>query len=139
MLETLRRIIQEVNAARDLNAALELIVERVQRAMNTHVCSVYLYNLEREEYRFMATRGLNREAVGKVVIRASEGLVGLVGERAEPINLDHAPSHTRYLYIKEIGEEPFLSFLGVPIIYQRKVLGVLVVQQAWSTQLRDIW
>ena len=130
MLETLRRIIQEVNAARDLNAALELIVERVQRAMNTHVCSVYLYNREREEYRFMATRGLNREAVGKVVIRASEGLVGLVGERAEPINLDHAPSHTRYLYIKEIGEEPFLSFLGVPIIYQRKVLGVLVVQQA---------
>ena len=129
MLETLRRIIQEVNAARDLNAALEVIVERVQRAMNAHVCSVYLYNEEREEYRFRATRGLNRDAVGNVVIRASEGLVGLVGERAEPINLDHAPSHPRYLHIEEIGEDPFLSFLGVPIINQRKVLGVLVVQQ----------
>ena len=129
MLETLRRIIQEVNAARDLNAALEVIVERVQRAMRAHVCSVYLYNDEREEYRFMATRGLNREAVGKIVIRASEGLVGLVGERAEPINLDHAPSHPRYLHIEEIGEDPYQSFLGVPIVNQRRVLGVLVVQQ----------
>lgn len=129
MLETLRRIIQEVSAARDLNTALNIIVERVQVAMSAHVCSVYLFDEERQEYRFMATRGLNQDAVGNVVIKVGEGLVGLVGERAEPINLDHAPSHPRYHHVDEIGEEPFLSFLGVPIIYQRKVLGVLIVQQ----------
>ena len=42
MLSTLRNIVQEVNAAKDLQEALEIIVSRVQTAMNTEVCSVYL-------------------------------------------------------------------------------------------------
>ncbi|MCB1691208.1 MAG: phosphoenolpyruvate--protein phosphotransferase [Pseudomonadales bacterium] len=129
MLETLRRVIQEVNAARDLNTALDIIVDRVQRAMGTQVCTVYLLDQERQRYLFMATRGLNREAEGKVSLDLHEGLVGLVGERAEPINLENAPSHPRYHYVKEVGEDPFNAFLGVPIIHHRKVLGVLVVQQ----------
>ncbi|HKI74186.1 MAG TPA: phosphoenolpyruvate--protein phosphotransferase, partial [Pseudomonadales bacterium] len=37
--------------------------------------------------------------------------------------------HPRYRYVKEVGEEPFNAFLGVPIIHHRKVLGVLIVQQ----------
>lgn len=129
MLATLRRVIQEVNAARDLTSALDIIVDSVQQAMGTEVCTVYLLDEENERYVFMATRGLNREAEGVVTLELSEGLVGLVGERAEPINLDNAPSHPRYHYVKEVGEEPFMSFLGVPIIHHRKVLGVLVVQQ----------
>ncbi len=129
MLETLRRVIQEVNAARDLDAALHIIVDRIQHAMGTEVCTVYLLDEESQRYVFMATRGLNREAEGVVTLDVSEGLVGLVGERAEPINLDNAPSHPRYHYIAEIREDPFMSFLGVPIIHHGKVLVVLVVQQ----------
>ncbi len=129
MLDVLRRVIQEVNAASDLTTALDIIVDRVQQAMGTEVCTVYLLDEERNQYVFMATRGLNRDAEGIVTLDLTEGLVGLVGERAEPINLDNAPAHPRYLYIEEVGEKPFKSFLGVPIIHHRRVLGVLVVQQ----------
>ncbi len=129
MLETLRRVIQEVNAARDLPTALDIIVDRVQIAMGTEVCTVYLLDEERGKYVFMATRGLNREAEGRVTLDRHEGLVGLVGERAEPINLENAPAHPRYHYVKDVGEDPFNAFLGVPIIHHRKVLGVLIVQQ----------
>lgn len=129
MLEILRRVIQEVNGARDLGTALDIIVTRVQEAMCTQVCSVYLLDEDHDKYVFMATRGLNREAVGKVTLELDEGLVGLVGQRAEPVNLEDAPRHASYRYVKEIGEEPFNAFLGVPIIHHRKVLGVLIVQQ----------
>ena len=129
MLEILRRVIQEVNKARDLTTALEIIVDRIQEAMGTQVCSVYLLNEERDKYVFMATRGLNQSAVGKVTLALGEGLVGYVGERAEPVNLENAPQHRRYHYLEEVGEEPFNAFLGVPIIHHRRVLGVLVVQQ----------
>src|SRR5690606_1823558 len=40
-LGTLREIVQEVNAARDLRAALGIIVLRVREAMRSQVCSVY--------------------------------------------------------------------------------------------------
>ncbi|MCH7742238.1 MAG: phosphoenolpyruvate--protein phosphotransferase [Proteobacteria bacterium] len=129
MLDVLRRVVQEVNAAGDLTKALDIIVDRVRSAMGTEVCSVYLLDEERKKYVFMATRGLNPAVIGKVTLELGEGLVGYVGERAEPINLKDAQKHPRNRYVAEIGEEKFHSFLGVPIIHHRKVLGVLVVQQ----------
>ena len=128
MLEVLKRVIQEVNAAPDLTTALDLTVDRVQAAMGTEVCSVYLFDDEEERYVFMATRGLNQDVVGKVRLEQTEGLVGLVGERAEPVNIEDVQNHPRNRYIAEIGEDEYHAFLGVPIIHQRRLLGVLVVQ-----------
>ncbi|MCP5324747.1 MAG: phosphoenolpyruvate--protein phosphotransferase [Oceanospirillaceae bacterium] len=129
MLTTLKRIVQEVNSAADLGSALTILVSRVQAAMGTEVCSIYLFNPESRRYVLMATKGLNAEAVGRVSLAPNEGVVGLVAQREEPINLDDASSHPRYLYLSETGEEVYNSFLGVPIIHHRRILGVLVVQQ----------
>ena len=68
MLDVLRRVIQEVSRAGDLQSVLEIIVERVQSAMQTEVCSIYLKDKELQRYVFMATRGLNAEAIGKVTL-----------------------------------------------------------------------
>jgi phosphotransferase system enzyme I (PtsP) len=128
MLNSLRSIVLEVNAARDMKTALAIIVTRVKQVMVTQVCSVYLRDIK-GEYVLMATDGLNADAVGKVRLAAGEGLVGRVVVREEPINLEHAEAHPSYQYFPETGEERYSSFLGVPIIHHRKVLGVLVVQQ----------
>jgi phosphotransferase system, enzyme I, PtsP len=130
MLEKLRSIIQEVNEASDLTASLEIIVRRIKKAMDVKVCSAYLLDHNLGRYVLMATKGLNPDAVGKVSLAPEEGLVGLVAQRAEPVNLEHASLHPRYFYIPETQEEEFESFLGVPIIHHREVLGVLVVQQS---------
>ena len=128
MLDVLRSVIQEVNRAGDLASVLDIIVERVSVSMQTDVCSVYLVDEREQRLVFMATRGLNPEAVGKVSLAQGEGLVGYVAERAEPINLEDAQNHPRNRFFAEIGEDPFHAFLGVPIIHHRKTLGVLVVQ-----------
>ncbi|KEI69959.1 phosphoenolpyruvate--protein phosphotransferase [Endozoicomonas elysicola] len=129
MLNTLRNIVQEVSSASDLQTALQIIVQRVRGAMKTEVCSVYLYDTESASYTLMASEGLNPSAVGQVTLSHSEGLVGQVGLREEPINLEDAASHPKFHYIRETGEERFTSFLGVPIIHHRNTLGVLIVQQ----------
>ncbi len=128
MLNTLRRIVQEVGAASDLQAALDVMVRSVRMAMCTDVCSVYLYNEDNTRYTLMASEGLNREAIGRVTLTRSEGLVGQVGLREEPINLEDAASHPKFRYVEQTGEERFRSFLGVPIIHHRNLLGVLVIQ-----------
>jgi len=128
MLSSLRNIVQEVNGAPDLQSVLGIIVSRVKEAMATEVCSVYLRGPD-DDYVLMATEGLNQDAVGRVTLRINEGLVGRVVAREEPINLEQAETHPSYQYFPETGEERFSSFLGVPIIHHRKVLGVLVVQQ----------
>tara|TARA_R110000868_G_scaffold194584_3_gene440167 strand:- start:9616 stop:11895 length:2280 start_codon:yes stop_codon:yes gene_type:complete len=137
MLNTLRKIVQEVNAAKDLNAALGIIVQRVREAMGSQVCSVYLMDLETNRFVLMATEGLNKKAIGKVSMAPNEGLVGLVGTREEPLNLEHASEHPRYRYFAETGEERYASFLGSPIIHHRRVMGVLVVQQKERRQFDE--
>jgi len=129
MLQTLHNIIQEVNAARGLEQALNIIVKRVADTTHVDVCSVYLVDHDTQEYVLMATKGLNPDAVGHVRLGFDEGLVGLVGERKEPLNLENAEAHPRFRYFPETGEERFHSFLGAPIIHFRRLLGVLVVQQ----------
>jgi len=129
MLEILRRIVQEVNAAPDLEQALQIIVQRVRESVGVDVASVYLKDAERGQYVLSATEGLRKDAVGKVRMGLHEGLVGMVGEREEPVNIEDAPTHPRYRFISETGEQRFHGFLGVPIIQYGKVLGVLVVRQ----------
>ncbi len=128
MLGTLRRIVQEVNNAPSLDVALQRIVLRVKQAMGVDACSIYLRDSE-QMYVLMATQGLSPGAVGRVRLSPKKGLIGLVGERAEPINLDDAPSHKCYQYFPDSGEEAFHGFLGVPIIQQSQVFGVLAVQE----------
>ncbi len=137
MLEVLHRIVQQVNAAPDLVEALDLIVRQVKQAVKADVCSVYLTDFEQRKHILRATHGLRQEAVGKANLPLHRGLIGLVCERAEPINLDDAPNHPRYQFNTETGEVPYHGFLGVPIIQNRKVLGVLVVRQRESRQFDD--
>ncbi|BCD85967.1 phosphoenolpyruvate-protein phosphotransferase PtsP [Pseudomonas solani] len=137
MLNTLRKIVQEVNAAKDLKAALAIIVLRVKEAMGSQVCSVYLLDPESNRFVLMATEGLNKRSIGKVSMAPNEGLVGLVGTREEPLNLEHAADHPRYRYFAETGEERYASFLGAPIIHHRRVMGVLVVQQKERRQFDE--
>ena len=128
MLDQLRVIVQRVNAAKNLQSALNIIVRRVREALNTQVCSVYLFDTDINSHVLMASEGLKAQAVGHVSLEIDEGLVGLVAKHAEPINLQDASTHPSYHYIEETGEEVFHAFLGVPIIHHRSVLGVLVVQ-----------
>ncbi len=129
MLDVLRRIVQDVNSAPNLQSALDVLVSSVRSTMGTEVCSVYLLDEVSSRYVLMATEGLNAEAIGHVSLGLTEGLVGQVGLREEPLNLDDAASHPKFRYLPETGEERYNSFLGVPIMHRRKILGVLVVQQ----------
>ena len=129
MLSSLRTIVQEVNSARSLSEVLFIIVKEVRDAMSAGVCSVYLFDESDQNYVLMATEGLRQESIGKVRMAMREGLVGLVAAKEEPLNLQDADQHPNFAYFEETGEAPFHSFLGVPIIHHRKVLGVLVLQQ----------
>lgn len=129
MLNTLRSIVQDVAGAGSFREQLDLLVHDVRVALGTEVCSIYLMNRAQDELLFAANEGLTTESVGQISLSVEQGLVGLVADRAEPINLNNATVHPHFYLVPEIGEEAFHAFLGVPVIHQRQVLGVLVVQQ----------
>lgn len=123
--------------ASSLNDALDVLVNETCLAMDTEVCSVYLADNDRRCYYLMATRGLKKPRGRTITLAFDQGIVGLVGRLAEPINLADAQSHPSFKYIPAVKEDLFRSFLGVPIIYRRQLLGVLVIQQREHRQFDE--
>ncbi|MBA2657393.1 MAG: phosphoenolpyruvate--protein phosphotransferase [Tatlockia sp.] len=130
MLKILKRIVQDVTTASHLTEALTILVQRVRKAIDAEAVSVFLIDNKHAEYVLIATDGLNKLAESKVRVCLDKGLIGLVGRREEPINIDNAPVHQDFYHNPLLGEESMHAFLGVPIIQHRKLYGVLTVQRA---------
>lgn len=130
MLKILKRIVQDVTTASNLNDALSTLVQRVRKAVLADAVSVYLIDNRLAEYVLIATDGLNKLAESRVRVTLDSGLIGLVGRREEPINIIKAPTHPDFHQNPLLGEDHLNAFLGVPIIQHRKLYGVLTVQQA---------
>ena len=128
LLKRLREVMAE-----PINAQLRLdkIVRLIAGNMVAEVCSLYVMRAD-SMLELFASEGLAREAVHMTTMQAGEGLVGLIAQRAEPLNLANAQAHPAFSYKPETGEEIYQSFLGVPVLRQGVMLGVLVVQSRAS-------
>ncbi|MCK4708449.1 MAG: GAF domain-containing protein, partial [Gammaproteobacteria bacterium] len=131
LIHTLQKLVNKVDHAPDIQQALEIIVENLIDALKIDTCSIFINSPNEEDHLvLMANRGLNEGIVGQIKLKMGEGLVGMVAEKAEPVRLDDAHTHKNFVYFKDSGEDAFPIFMGIPIISQRKVLGVLVLQRA---------
>ncbi|MBA2710664.1 MAG: phosphoenolpyruvate--protein phosphotransferase [Tatlockia sp.] len=130
MLKILKRIVQDVTTASHLTEALTILVQRVRKAIDAEAVSVFLIDNKHAEYVLIATDGLNKLSEFRVRVGLDSGLIGLVGRREEPINIEDAPTHQDFHQNSLLGEESLHAFLGVPIIQHRKLYGVLTVQRA---------
>src|SRR5262245_41748553 len=130
MLWTIDEISQLITQRGNATETLQDVVHLVQRRFHTDVCSAYLLEPDRANLVLAATVGLRPESVGRVRMRLSEGLAGLVAEQLRPQFVADAATHPRFKYFSEAGEDPYRSFLGVPIVDRGVLQGVLVVQTA---------
>jgi starch phosphorylase len=104
------------------------VVALIARRFGTDVCSAYLLEPDRANLVLAATLGLRPECVGNLRMSVKEGLTGLVAEQVRPVAVEQVRNHPRFKYFPESGEDPYQSFLGVPIIDRGVLQGVLVVQ-----------
>lgn len=121
------------------HAALTEIARMIANQLDVDVCSIYECDDITGELVLSATMGLNQSAVGVVRMKSSRGLVGLVAQELQPVYVEDAPSHRRFEYFPEAGEDPYVTFFGVPVMSGGMVHGVLVVQTAEPRDLTSEW
>ena len=130
MIQMLHRLIQTLHTAPDLGEALVAVATGMGETLQANVASIFLCDDEDGEYVLVAAAGLPRFVRGRVRLKYGEGLIGYVAEREEPINLAEAPTHPKFHHHPHYVEAEFRGFLGVPIIEQAQLLGVLVLQRS---------
>ena len=113
------------------------VVNLIRKRFATDVCSVYLLEPDRANLVLAATIGLRPESVGRVRMRLTEGLVGLVAEQVRPVVVHDTTTHPRFKYFRDAGEDLYRTFLGVPLMDRGVLQGVLVVQTAEARNFGD--
>ena len=121
----LRQIREAMAGAGPTQAKLTMVVRIIAASMVAEVCSIYLRRAS-GELELFATEGLNPSAVHRTRLKDGEGLVGMVAQSAEAVNLSDAPSDPHFSYRPETGEDPYKAFLGVPVVRGGQVFGLAV-------------
>lgn len=136
-LNGLHQIISAANSTLDLDTSLKTVVETVGNVVGVEACSVYLYDKHRDELVLRATRGLNEAAIGQVVARLGQGVTGWAAQLGQPVVVRDVRLEPRFNVEPQLGEEPFLSMLAVPIVLfsaerfqfsAEKLQGVITIQ-----------
>lgn len=132
----MRAIRAAMEGTESVQERLDDFVSAISTTMRVKVVSIYLLR-PGEDLELSATEGLKKSAVHKTRMKPGEGLVGHVALTARPLNLADAPSHPLFSYRPETGEDPYKSFLGVPILRGGRTLGVLVVQSEQAREFNE--
>ncbi len=129
VLVTLQELDRWVDSGDEPLRILTNIACLIGNRLECNACSIYRLDRLRQTVILAATVGLRQDCVGKIRMKLGQGLTGLVAEEKKPVEIAaDASAHPCFKYFPEAGEEPYESFLGVPIIDGSSVEGVLVVQ-----------
>ena len=129
-----RSITNSSRPAETLYEIAKLIADRFY----VDVCSIYIFDGEKNCLSLAATVGLSEGSVGNIHMSLNEGLTGLVIEEMKPVFVKNPARHPRYKYFEGSGEEKYHSFLGLPLVYHGEALGVLVIQTVEETAINDL-
>ncbi len=115
-LDGLHRIICAANSTLDLDASLQTVVETVAQVIGVDVCSIYLYDRQRDELVLRATRGVDQAGVGQVVTRLGQGVTGAAAQAGKPVVVCDVLQDNRYQAEPYLAQIPMRSMLAVPIV-----------------------
>src|SRR5260221_13099869 len=78
----------------DLRETLDRVAFAIAGGMEAEVCSLYLFDPQRERLVLRATVGLDSQSVGKVSIPLNQRPLGLVLEKEDPVFRPHPNRHS---------------------------------------------
>ena len=127
-LRTLARLTSTVSASLDADAVLHAIVKAAAEIMKAPFVSVYVAD---EAGSTLELRAASDERIGAALLtrerRFGEGLVGWVAEHRRPLEVADVLADERAGSREWARAHGLRSFLGVPIIFQDSLLGVLTL------------
>lgn len=128
MLKPLRRIVEDVEQASNSEEALHTLVQQTRQSLECDSCSVFVVDFQTHEFILSATDGSHSADLVGLRLAPDEGLLGIIAASEKPLNLADVTNHPSYIDLTTAGGGEFNALLGVPIINNRRLLGILCVE-----------
>lgn len=138
MLAILEKIMKEIRNAHDFDEVVLILVQRVRESIEADACALFLYDRHLAQLVMLATKGHKVKSIDSIKLSLEQGLIGRIATQKELLNLTDSQAHPAYYHFPQLGEDQFHAFIGVPIIYQRQLLGVIIAQREIAEKFSDI-
>lgn len=112
---------QAVSAELDLPALLDAVLDRAMTLMQVPIAGFYLYEASRDDLELVASRGMPTPVGTR--LQRGEGVSGRILETRLPVVVDHYKAWEGRA--AKYGGVPVAAVVGVPLIYQAELIGVL--------------
>jgi uroporphyrinogen-III synthase len=122
--------------ATSLTAVLKEVVDCVSSVARCDSCFVYL--LEGDELLLRASKNQHQEAVGRVNMKAGQGVTGWLAKHRKPLAIaGGAYKDPRFQLFNRLPEDRFEGFLSVPVLTGERLVGVVNSQNRAEHQYSE--
>jgi len=126
-IEALMNISRSIVEKSSLEEILKIIVNMVADVMDYKICSVMLYDEEKQELAIKATQSLSDEYRLKPNLKIGQSLSGMAIKEKRPISSIDVLKDPNYKYPEIARRQGLKSMLAVPMILKNKTIGVINV------------
>ena len=124
-LDTLAQVSQAVVSQRYLDEILQLIVTVTAELMGSKICSLMLLDEARQMLVIRATQTLSPAYRNKPPIKVGQSVSGRAVKERRPISVLDVTQDAGYMFPDLARREGLCSLLSVPMVMQKRVIGVL--------------
>ncbi len=124
-LTALREIDHAISSPLTLQETLNVLLEGISQVLPADACAVMRVNPAIQELEFAASRGLSPEYQRALRLRVGESIAGRIAVEGQPISIAHLPTDPLTKAPALVEEEGLVSYLGVPLHLEKRVIGVL--------------
>jgi len=133
----LYEVAKVINASLDPSQVLEKIVESVVRAMNVKACSLRLLGSRKKQLIMSAAFGLSEGYLRKGPVLVKESGLDQKALKGGPIYITDAQTDPDFQYGAAAKTEGIKSVFVVPLMIEKKTIGVLRVYTARIRKFQD--
>lgn len=128
-LNTLRQINESTD---EPQSKLRQVIQVIRQSSQSDAVSCFVL-VDKKNLELFAADGHYEEAIHQANIRIGEGLIGEAAQNRRIINLADINKHPHSFNYPEL-ENNFLAFAAIPVIRNKRLLGVLVLQKSTAEE-----
>ena len=129
---SLHEIAKAILSSLDSGQVIALVIEKALATMGVKACSLRLINETTRELEMVASRGLSEHYLKKGPLHIDKSIRDTL--KGAPVLITDARTDSRVEYLAEKAQEGIVSILSVPIIAQKRVIGIL---RLYSQEIRQ--
>lgn len=125
-IDILRKVVEITNSSLELNHILNDIVKEVTLVTKADSVFIYLFDDKKDNLILMASKTPHKKELGKVNLRAGEGITGWVAQEHKIVSISqNAYADKRFKGFDVLPEDRYEAFLSVPVLHKGDTLSLI--------------